>query len=86
MRELRQNLWTVSADVRVISTNGSVRRDGAAVMGRGCAWEATQQYPGLAHDLGRRLTVAGNHVHLFPQHTLVTFPVKQAGGRPLTPA
>jgi len=78
MRERHQNLWTIAAEVRVITTNGSVRRDGAAVMGRGCAWEATQRYPGLAHELGQRLTAQGNHVHWFPACTLVTFPVKHA--------
>jgi len=78
MREIRQNLWTIAADVHVITTNGSVRRDGAAVMGRGCAWEATQRYPGLAQALGQQLTAHGNHVHGFPQYMLVTFPVKHA--------
>jgi len=78
MREICQDLWTVAADIRVITTNSTVRRDGRAVMGRGCAWEATQRSPGLAYDLGRRLTAQGNHVHWLPPYDLVTFPVKHA--------
>ena len=37
MKEITGDLWTIKADARVIPTNGTVRRDGAAVMGRGVA-------------------------------------------------
>jgi hypothetical protein len=40
VREIFENLWEVEADLRVITTNSDVNRDGAAVMGRGCACEA----------------------------------------------
>lgn len=76
------NLWTEPADFRVITTNGSVRKDGRAVMGRGCAHEAAQQFPHLPTMLGARLTLNGNRIHYFSDVALgadfglFTFPVK----------
>jgi hypothetical protein len=61
MKELTGvDLWEVPADLRVISTNGAVRKDGAAVMGRGCARQARDRYPGVDLRLGRLLKEHGN--------------------------
>src|SRR5262245_10865559 len=43
-----------------ITTNGTVRQDGACVMGRGCAAEAAKRFPGLAKTLGAFIRVYGN--------------------------
>lgn len=83
MREVTGDLWTYPADFRVITTNGDVRRDKCAVMGRGCARQAATRFPGFARMLGDRLRLQGNHVHFFADETLTgsatgifTFPVK----------
>ena len=82
MIERIANLWTEPADFRVITTNGSVRRDGCAVMGRGCAREAAQGFPQLPRLLGDRLSATGNRLYFFDNRTLgstfglFTFPVK----------
>ena len=85
MIEVTGNLWTYPADFRVITTNGTVRVDGCCVMGRGCAKEAKELYPGLARLLGKRIKERGNIVHYFDQDDLgyvaepiglFTFPVK----------
>jgi hypothetical protein len=83
MREMTGDLWTVPADVRVVTTNGVVNAKGVAVMGRGCALEAKSRYPGIEYELGRLLNRGGNHVHLVRGKTLVdaalvSFPVKHA--------
>lgn len=75
MIEARGNLWTHPADLRVITTNGFVKNNGAAVMGRGCALEATQRHPGIENVLGARLRASGNHVHLLGPG-LASMPVK----------
>ena len=83
MIEVVGNLWTYPADVRVITTNGSVRQDGMAVMGRGCALEATKLFPDLQADLGEALE-GGNRCYLLgntytghgTSFILMTFPVK----------
>lgn len=80
MIEVRGNLWTYPADVRIITTNGFIKKNGEAVMGRGCAFEATQKFPSIAKDLGTRLLREGNHVHvlgLYGGDILLSFPVKQ---------
>lgn len=76
MIEVRGDLWTYPADFRVITTNGSIKRDGSAVMGRGCAREAMQRYHLLPRVLGRELKLNGNHLFWFEKLNLLTFPVK----------
>lgn len=81
MREDYINLWEIPADARVITTNGTIKANGRAVMGRGCAREATQKFPYLQIALGRHLQTHGNHVGLLrwsgdPEYALVAMPVK----------
>ena len=76
MIEVVGNLWTYPAAYRVVTTNGSVRKDGAAVMDRGCAKEAATKYPFLAHELGERLQRGGTVMQFFSRYSLFTFPVK----------
>ena len=82
MIERLSDLWAEPADFRVITTNGTVRGDGRAVMGRGCAREAAQRFPKLPRLLGERLRALGNRLHFFSdvelgaRYGLFTFPVK----------
>lgn len=75
MREATGDLWTYPADVRVITTNGSIRKDGTAVMGRGVALQAKSRYHGIENDLGAALAISGNRVHWLNEE-IVSFPVK----------
>ena len=82
MNTAKGDLWAVEADARVITTNGFVRNDGNAVMGRGVAAQARARYAGIEADLGVLIRRAGTHVYLLPTGTngwpfvLVAFPVK----------
>jgi hypothetical protein len=80
MVEVKGNLWTYPADVRVITTNGFVKKDGSCVMGRGCAAEAKATFPDLPRVMGRLIEQNGNHCYLLrrggPDGVLVSFPVK----------
>ncbi len=77
MIEVTGDLWTYPADIRVITTNGFVKSNGVAVMGRGCAKEASIKYPGFPRALGTRIRQDGNKVHIFYEFdSIVTFPVK----------
>lgn len=79
MKEARGNLWTMPADLRCITTNGFVKATGHLVMGRGCAMEARDMYPGLDLQLGALVRKHGNHVHYLAldlQTRLASFPVK----------
>lgn len=88
MLEAYGNIWDIADeggwDAVVITTNGYVRKDGQAVMGRGIALEASQRFPGLAADLGMNLLDYGNHVYPFyypeSKFDLFTFPVKPVFG------
>lgn len=85
MKEARGDLWELGrgADAIVITTNGTVKKNGEAVMGRGCAKEAAERHPWLPKHLGARLQTKGNVVQAFaisPEQgmsmTLLSFPVK----------
>jgi hypothetical protein len=76
MIEIQCDLWEWPATFRVITTNGAFNKDLGAVMGRGCALEAKLRYPTLPKMLGERLRDHGNHVHMFEELGLITFPVK----------
>jgi hypothetical protein len=88
MKEAQGNLWTYPADIRVITTNGFVKKNGECVMGRGCAKEAVKgtrhngAWPGLPSILGAIIQSDGNHVAFLgacvtpATGILVSFPVK----------
>ncbi len=76
MKEVYGEFWDYPADYRLITTNGAVRKDGAAVMGRGVALQAKQRYPGIEFQLGSRLRQEGNSVHALGVEHLFSFPVK----------
>lgn len=78
MREAVGNLWDYhkAGWWVAITTNGSVRRDRYAVMGRGVAREAAVMFPLLQKQLGESITLYGIHVRAFHRERLFAFPVK----------
>ena len=72
MKLIRGNIWKSGAMGICVTTNGIVKKNGDAVMGRGIALQAAQRYPELAPELGRRLTLWGNKVYTM----IITFPTK----------
>lgn len=80
MIEQRGDIWSVDA-WRVITTNGYVKANGAAVMGRGTALQAAERYPWLPHALGQRLR-QGNKVFAWGEIRLFTLPVKHYWSEP----
>lgn len=82
MLEIRGNLWDHlgTADVICITTNGFVKRDGNAVMGRGCARQAATRYPQIQTTLGQHNRSQGWREPTFlmaDQGTAIwSFPVK----------
>jgi hypothetical protein len=78
-------------DAIVITTNGFVKKNGEAVMGKGIALEAKNRYPWLARNLGTNLNMFGNRVYRFDvipnfvrekkyDFSLFTLPVKPTYG------
>ena len=76
MKEATGDLWTYPADWRVITTNGTVKKNGECVMGRGCAKEAKTKYQELPGLLGSLIKTKGNEPFVFHNLKLITFPVK----------
>ncbi len=78
MTEIRGNIWDwLGKAVIAVTTNGHVTRDGKAVLGRGCARQAGERFPGLARRLAALLAEKGNHVHCLGEG-IVSFPVEES--------
>ena len=79
MLEIYGNLFQEPADVICITTNGYVRTDGTAVMGKGCAREAVNLVPGIEHTLGSAIKRNGNVPNYLARSNgtnMYSFPVK----------
>ena len=77
------NMFEADMDAIVITTNGFVKANGHAVMGKGCAQYIAQMYPYLPDLLGNKLNAYGNHVMILDtirvpdgNISIITFPVK----------
>lgn len=78
MKLIRGNIWDSGADAICITTNGIVKNNGQAVMGRGIALQAATRYPQLALNLAKAIRQNGNHVYRFEENdrAIITFPTK----------
>ena len=80
MIDVNGNLWDYPADAVAITTNGFIKKNGHAVMGRGCAREAAERWPGLPLAVATAIRVTDNHLFTFKNwdngQDLVIFPVK----------
>lgn len=77
MIETSGNIWDYAErGVIVITTNGSLTRDGRAILGRGVARQASMRISGIAEKLGWLIARHGNHVFDLG-NGLVSFPVEE---------
>ncbi len=79
MIELKGNIWDQEADIILITTNGTVKANGRAVMGKGCALEAKKKYKGIDQILGEVIIGVGNYPTVlinFSKPKIVSFPTK----------
>lgn len=79
MKEIKGNLWDYHKGTNwvVIPTNGFVRNDGTAVMGRGTAAQCANKFPAMPGMLGTSIKNSGNKVYSYGSpYRIFTFPVK----------
>lgn len=79
MIEVTGNIWDYPADWICITTNGDVKPNGQAVMGRGIALEAKTRHPMLPKKLGTLILARGNVVNclgVWKGKRLYSFPTK----------
>jgi len=80
MIEIIEDIWFFEnkpKHVICITTNLAVRKDGAAVMGRGVALQAKQRYPGIEFSLGYLLNSGFTYVgSIWQTPPIWSFPVK----------
>jgi hypothetical protein len=78
MQEINGNIWTYHYHGRwiIVTTNGAIKKNGAAVMGRGVAKELATRYPDFPGTLGATILSSGNNVYAFSKYRVITFPVK----------
>ena len=86
------NMWTAytAADLFLVSTNSTIRQDGALVMGQGIACQAKERFPGLDAALGRQIQALCGNQGIYgllvsprwPAAKLGAFQVKQHYSQP----
>ncbi|MDE2095658.1 MAG: ADP-ribose-binding protein [Patescibacteria group bacterium] len=83
MKELCADWFDVEADAKCFPTNGVVKKNGHAVMGRGLAKQVADRWPSVSWWLGQVLESDGNHVRALGgvpecdrKFSLVSFPTK----------
>ena len=80
MIEMFGDAWELSkGNILCITTNGFVKKNGEAVMGRGIASQAKKRFPKLPSFLGDNLLRLGNHVYFLSKWEkwfLMSFPTK----------
>lgn len=69
------DFWTMPAGLRCITTNGALRRNGNAIMGKGIALEARKRYHDVEAILGSLINKYGNHV-FYLGYDIISFPTK----------
>ncbi|KKM62642.1 hypothetical protein LCGC14_1519630 [marine sediment metagenome] len=77
MKEVRGNLWDYhdKGCWIAITTNGNVKANGHAVMGRGVALEAARRFPTTPYIVGKYLKELGN-IPIRLGDKMYTFPTK----------
>jgi len=75
IKEINGNIWTFD-ETKVITTNGNVKTNGSAVMGKGLALQASLRFPFLSEELADKLNEFGNRCFYFSDYDLITFPTK----------
>jgi len=78
VKEVVGNLWDYHKQGHwiVITTNGTIKANGEAVMGRGIALQAKRRFSWISSELGRALKGVGNTVYLAGTCRIICFPVK----------
>lgn len=79
MIEVVGNIWDYweKGNWICITTNGTVKKNGEAVMGRGVALEAKNRFPDFPKLLGYQIKYKWRNIpHLFESKKIITFPVK----------
>lgn len=78
-REVEEDIWSFKSDVKVITTNCIVKRNGAAVMGKGLALQASRRFPKLSLQYGNYLRNCNDGsikpIH-YSDYNLIMFPSK----------
>lgn len=78
IKEIKGDIWEFWKNGKwiIITTNGYVKKNGEAVMGRGIALQAKLRHPSLPKELGNLILQLGNVPMFFMKLHLITFPVK----------
>jgi len=78
VKEITGDIWDYHKKGHwiVITTNGNVKTNGEAVMGKGIALQAKQRYPDLPLMLGKQIQQVGNVLHHWGQEGLLFLPTK----------
>jgi hypothetical protein len=75
------DMWETyeDADLFLITTNSTLRKDGALVMGQGIAWQAKERFPGLDLALGTQIQTTCGSLGEYGLHISPRWPAAKLG-------
>lgn len=79
MQEIFGDLWAYfqrPETTVLITTNGTIKKTGRCVMGKGNARQARDKFPGIDLELGKKILEHGNFPHPLLNGLIYSFPVK----------
>ena len=79
MKLIKGDIWKFhdAGEWICVTTNGFIKANGRAVMGRGTALQCVQRYKGASLLLGIAIRSHGNVTNIFMEHEkIIAFPVK----------
>lgn len=81
MKVIKKNIWDfLEKEIIIIPTNGFVKSNGCAVMGRGLAKQCLNRFKSIDVVLGNKLSYYGNVPHIIHvKKRIISFPVKPEG-------
>ena len=74
-KEVNDNIWSFEDEFKVVTTNETIKKDGAAVMGKGLAFYAAKKFPSLPTELADDIKKYGNHCFIYPGYKIITLPL-----------
>ncbi len=75
-KEVKDDIWNFPNDIKIITTNGNIRKCGEAVMGKGIALQASKRFRYLASMYAIHIKNNNISCAYYPQYKLILFPTK----------
>ncbi len=75
-KEVKDDIWNYPDNIKVITTNGNIKKNGNAVLGKGIALQASRRFQDLAFRYANHIKINTLSCAYYPSYKLILFPTK----------